>query len=106
MEDQRNPARPACSLASRRIARSSASKVLCETESSARAKPGKRLASAEPTFTDNYVYREGAGATVPGTNVPRLRPVPLGPRAVGFFNDELQNLIEALRRFRDDGGER
>ena len=48
-----------------------------------------------------HVYREGAGATVPGTNVPRLRPVPLGPRAVGFFNDELQSLIEALRRFRD-----
>ena len=33
---------------------------------------------------------------MPGTNVPRLRPVPLGPRAVGFFNDELQDLIEAL----------
>jgi hypothetical protein len=59
------------------------------------------LGVGRTNFTDNYVYRKGAGATVPGTNVPRLRPVPLGPRAVGFFNDELQNLIEALRRFRD-----
>ena len=59
------------------------------------------LGVGRTSFLNSYVYREGAGATVPGTNVPRLRPVPLGPRAVGFFNDELQNLIEALRRFRD-----
>ena len=59
------------------------------------------LGVGRTNFTDNYVYWEGARATVPGTNVPRLRPVPLGPRAVGFFNDELQNLIEALRRSRD-----
>ena len=63
------------------------------------------LGVGRTNFTDNYVYREGAGATVPGTNVPRLRPVPLGPRAVGFFNDEIQNLIEALRHHRDAGGE-
>ena len=59
------------------------------------------LGVGRTNFTDYYVYREGAGATVPGTDVPRLRPVPLGPRAVGFFNDELQSLVEALRRFRD-----
>jgi len=59
------------------------------------------LGVGRTNFTDNYVYREGACTTVSGTNVRRLRPVPLGPRAVGFFNDELQNLIEALRRFRD-----
>ena len=59
------------------------------------------LGVGRTNFTDNYLYRKDVGATVPGTNVPRLRPVPLDPRAVGFFNDELQNLIEALRRFRD-----
>jgi predicted DNA-binding transcriptional regulator AlpA len=59
------------------------------------------LGVGRTNFHENYVYREGE-ETVPGTtNVRRLRPVPLGPRAVGFFNDELQNLIEALRRSRD-----
>jgi predicted DNA-binding transcriptional regulator AlpA len=61
------------------------------------------LGVGRTNFHDNYIYKEGGGETVPGTNVPRLRPVPLGPRAVGFFNDELQNLIEALRRHRDGG---
>jgi hypothetical protein len=81
--------------------RSSASKVLCKTtESSAPREAWETLGVGRTNFTDNYVYREGTDATVPGTDVPRLRPVPLGPRAVGFFNDELQSLIEALRRFR------
>jgi predicted DNA-binding transcriptional regulator AlpA len=31
----------------------------------------------------------------------RLRSVKLGPRAVGFFDDELDALIEELRRERD-----
>jgi hypothetical protein len=61
------------------------------------------LGVGRTNFHDNYLYREGGDETVPGTNVRRLRPVSLGPRAVGIFNDELQALIEALRRFRDGG---
>jgi predicted DNA-binding transcriptional regulator AlpA len=38
---------------------------------------------------------------VPGTNVPRLKPVPLGLRSVGYFADELDALIEGMRRWRD-----
>jgi hypothetical protein len=41
--------------------------------------------------------------SVPGTNdtVPRLRPIPLGVRAVGYDETEVDALIEGLRQFRD-----
>jgi predicted DNA-binding transcriptional regulator AlpA len=38
---------------------------------------------------------------IPGTSVPRLRAVPLGERSVGFFSDEINETLEALRRLRD-----
>jgi hypothetical protein len=51
-------------------------------------------------FDENYVDR-GGNPLVPNTDIPRLRPVQLGARAIGFFSDEIDNLIEALRRLRD-----
>jgi predicted DNA-binding transcriptional regulator AlpA len=59
-----------------------------------------RLGVGKTTFDENYVDK-GGESYVPGTNIPRLRPVPLGARAIGFFSDEIDSLIEALRRFRD-----
>lgn len=38
---------------------------------------------------------------VPGTKFRRLPPIPLGPRAVGILNDEINAPIEGLRRVRD-----
>jgi hypothetical protein len=38
---------------------------------------------------------------VPGTTIRRLKPVQLGERAIGFFEDEADELLENLRRFRD-----
>jgi predicted DNA-binding transcriptional regulator AlpA len=61
------------------------------------------LGIGRTNFFDNYLYREGGDETVPGTNVRRLRPVSLGPRALGIFFDELQATIEALRHHRDGG---
>ena len=52
-------------------------------------------------FDENYGDKGGNESLIPGTDIPRLRPVPLGPRAIGFFDDELDNVIEALRRMRD-----
>jgi hypothetical protein len=60
-----------------------------------------RLGVGKTTFGENYVDRDGSNSSVPGTNIPRLRPVRLGPRAIGFFSDEIDNLIEALRRMRN-----
>jgi hypothetical protein len=60
-----------------------------------------RIGVGKTLFNENYVDRGGNNSLIPGTDIPRLRPVPLGPRAVGFFDDELDGVIEALRRRRD-----
>jgi hypothetical protein len=62
-----------------------------------------RLGVAKTHFDENFVHRDSADASVPGAGgtVPRLRPVPLGIRAIGFFSDEIDTVIEALRRWRD-----
>jgi predicted DNA-binding transcriptional regulator AlpA len=59
-----------------------------------------RLGVGKTMFDENYVDR-GSNPVVPNTDIPRLRPVQLGPRAIGFFSDEIDDLIEALRRLRD-----
>jgi predicted DNA-binding transcriptional regulator AlpA len=51
-------------------------------------------------FYENYIYR-GADECIPGTDVPRLKPVALGERAVGYFVDEIEAVIAGLRRWRD-----
>jgi hypothetical protein len=53
-------------------------------------------------FDANYVDK-GGDPFVPGTDgqVLRVRPVPLGERAVGFFSDEIDRLIQQLREWRD-----
>ena len=50
------------------------------------------------------MLKDNNDSFVPGTDdtVRRVRPVALGSRAVGFFNDELDVLIEGLRQQRDD----
>jgi hypothetical protein len=65
-----------------------------------RAAYGK-LGVGKTMFDENYVDKGGNDSRIPGTDIPRLRPVPLGPRAIGFFDDELDSVIEALRRMRD-----
>jgi predicted DNA-binding transcriptional regulator AlpA len=57
----------------------------------------ERLGVGKTVFHAKFV---GEGV-VPGTNVPRLRPVPLGLRSVGYFSDEIDALIEGMRRWRD-----
>jgi hypothetical protein len=56
-----------------------------------------------PTKFDEDFVDKGSDPFVPGTDgkVKRVRPVPLGKRAVGFFSIEIDELIEALRAFRD-----
>jgi predicted DNA-binding transcriptional regulator AlpA len=51
-------------------------------------------------FYENYIYR-GSDELIPGTDVPQLKPVALGDRAVGYFVDEVEAVIAGLRRWRD-----
>ena len=60
-----------------------------------------RIGVGKTNFDQNFVNRGDGHNTVPGTDVPRLRAVALGLRAVGFFSDEVDALIEGLRRWRD-----
>jgi hypothetical protein len=62
-----------------------------------------RLGVGKTHFHEAIVLRDAADPWVPNTNntVPRLRPVPLGIRALGFFSDECDAVAEAFRRLRD-----
>jgi predicted DNA-binding transcriptional regulator AlpA len=60
----------------------------------------ERLGIGRSKFDEGFVVRNGQ-RFIPGTSIPRLRPVPLGGRAVAFDEDEVDALIEALRAFRD-----
>jgi len=54
-------------------------------------------------FDENYVLKDADDRFVPGTDgkVQRVRPVSLGERAIGFFSDEIDRLIEQLQKWRD-----
>jgi hypothetical protein len=72
-----------------------------------RPKPaGAKMGIGLTKFHEDYVDHGTDGPEdrfVPGTNktVKRLRPALLGKRALGFFDDEIDELIEALRKLRD-----
>ena len=65
--------------------------------------PWERLGCGRTKFDEDYVLKNEDDRFVPNTNnqVKRVRPVPLGDRARGFFSDEIDGLIEALRTLRD-----
>jgi hypothetical protein len=62
-----------------------------------------RLGVGKTFGETNLELHDTADPWVPNTNdtVPRLRPLKLGERVKAFFDDEIDGLIEALRRFRD-----
>jgi hypothetical protein len=62
---------------------------------------GNPLPVGATKFDADYVWHSESDPYVPGTNIPRLRPVQLGERAKGFFDDEVAALVEALRLLRD-----
>jgi hypothetical protein len=63
----------------------------------------QRLGLKSSHFDEHFVWHKDDEPNIPGTNIPRLKPVPLGVRAIGFFSDELDSLITALRALRDSG---
>jgi hypothetical protein len=64
-------------------------------------RPGNLISVGATKFYADYVLHDESDPFVPGTAIPRLRSVPLGARAIGFFDDEVAALQEALRQLRD-----
>ena len=60
----------------------------------------KRLGIGKTKFHSDIVERPGASENIPGTDVPRLRLVHLGPRISAAIEDELEDVIEGLRAAR------
>jgi hypothetical protein len=60
----------------------------------------KRLAVGPTKFHSDIVARAGASEHIPGTDVPRLHMIHLGPRTSAAIEDELENVIEGLRAAR------
>ena len=60
-----------------------------------------RLGIGVSKFYDQFMHHGDGRDVIPGTDIPRLRPVRLGAKAIGFLSDETDALIDALRRRRD-----
>jgi hypothetical protein len=63
--------------------------------------PGNPLPIGHTKFWEDFVYQPGGSEFVTGTDIKRLKLVRLGERAVGAFADEVYQLVEALRSWRD-----
>jgi hypothetical protein len=50
---------------------------------------------------DDFIYHPGGERNITGTNIPRLRRVNLGPRAIGFIDTEVDAVVAALAARRD-----
>jgi hypothetical protein len=61
----------------------------------------RRLGCGKTKFSEDYEHHPGGEATVPGTNIPRVKPLFLGPRNKGFIEAELDDLVDALAALRD-----
>lgn len=61
----------------------------------------ERLGLGRTTVNENYFFHEGSDPYVPGTKIKRLRLVRLGLRAIAAPEDEVDDLVEALRQHRD-----
>jgi hypothetical protein len=60
-----------------------------------------RIPVERTSFWDNIVYHEGGDPFIPGTSVKRLKLTHIGPRAVAGFEDEVDAIVEGLRKQRD-----
>jgi predicted DNA-binding transcriptional regulator AlpA len=61
-----------------------------------------RLAVGKTKFETQYRATAGAEPCIPNTDIPRITPIPLGPRNIGFLESEVDALIAALAELRAD----
>jgi predicted DNA-binding transcriptional regulator AlpA len=59
-----------------------------------------QLACGKTKFRGDYRLNDPAEPYVPGTTIPRLRPIHLGPRNIGFLEHEIDELIDAIAALR------
>jgi hypothetical protein len=60
-----------------------------------------RLPVSRTTFDEKFTLHDPSDPFVPGTNIRRVRRVPLGGRAVGYVEDEIDVVAEQLVKARD-----
>jgi hypothetical protein len=58
----------------------------------------KLLGIGRTKLREDYLLRDADNATIPGTNIRRLRTIRLGPKSVGVSDAELRRVAEALER--------
>ena len=60
-----------------------------------------RLGCKRTKFRTDFRFNDPADPLVPGTRHPRLRPIPIGVRNLGFLDSEIDDLITALSKLRE-----
>ena len=60
-----------------------------------------KLGCGRTKFRDDYEYHDGGEPNVPGTDISRVKAIPLGPRNKGFLDGEIDGLIDGLVALRD-----
>jgi hypothetical protein len=60
-----------------------------------------RLGCRRTKFRKDYRFNSPVDPFVPGTEIPRLKAIHLGPRNIGFLDGELDQLIGGLAELRD-----
>jgi hypothetical protein len=63
--------------------------------------PNGKIPVGHSKAYEDYIARPGRESNIPGTNIPKLRLIPLGPRAVGGREDEVDAIVDALSALRD-----
>jgi hypothetical protein len=70
-------------------------------------KPGKfvrrkeawgRMGCGRTKFVEDYEYHSADDPFVPGTQIPRVKPISLGPVNVAFLDIHLDALVDALAK--------
>ena len=57
-----------------------------------------RMGCGKTKFKEDYEFHDAADPFVPGTEIPRVKRIPLGPVNFGFLEHELDALIDALAK--------
>jgi len=61
-----------------------------------------KLACGKTKFEEDYRHHSDDDPHVPGTDIARVKPIPLGERLIGFLEHEIDELIDALAELRDE----
>jgi hypothetical protein len=69
-----------------------------------KARPARRgmLDIGKSSFYENIVLKNPDDPFIPGTPVRRLPVIPLGPKAVGAAEEQVERVSEELRRWREE----